>query len=356
MKTAWMIYGANGYTGELIARRAVEQGQRPVIAGRSRAKVEQLAKELNLEFRVFGLDNPAQIAENITDMNVVLHCAGPFSVTAEPMMRACIQSKVNYLDITGEIKVFELAQSLNAQATAAGVVLCPGVGFDVVPTDCVALRLSELLPDATHLNLGFDSRGGFSPGTAKTSVEGMADGGKMRVDGKIVTVKLAADVKTIDFGDGKKQAMTIPWGDVSTAFHTTGIPNVKTFVPAPPSFIRVTKLANLIRPILGLNAVQNFLKDQIDKRIKGPNEHERTTQPTFVWGQARNAKGQTVTVRIKTAHPYQLTIASALAIATDLVKRSDVKGTYTPARLMWSGFVESLPGSGKLAVERSNGK
>lgn len=351
MKTNWMIYGANGYTGELIARRAVAQGQKPVIAGRSQAKVEQLAKELGLEFRVFGLDNPSDIENHISDLNLVLHCAGPFSVTAEPMMRACIKTKVNYLDITGEIKVFELAQSLDSQAKEAGVVLCPGVGFDVVPTDCVAMKLKETLPDATHLSLGFDSRAGFSPGTAKTSIEGMAEGGKVRRNSQINTVKLAYGVKQIDFGDGVKQAMTIPWGDVSTAYHTTGIPNIETYIPAPDGLIRFSKIANWVRPLLGLQAVQIFLKKQVDKRIQGPTEHERATLPTFVWGHARNGKGETATVRIKTKHPYELTIDSAVTIASHLVHRTDAAGAYTPAKLMGSKFVESLPGSGLLTVE-----
>jgi short subunit dehydrogenase-like uncharacterized protein len=346
-----MIYGANGYTGELIARRAVAQGHKPVIAGRNRAKVEQLAKELGLQSRVFGLDSASEIQNNIKDLNLVLHCAGPFSITAEPMMRACIQSKVHYLDITGEIKVFELAQSLNEQAKAAGVVICPGVGFDVVPTDCVAMKLKETLPDATHLILGFDSRGGVSPGTAKTSIEGMGEGGKVRRKGQIKTVKLAYGVKQIDFGDGFKQAMTIPWGDVSTAYHTTGIPNVETYIPAPDGLIRFSKIANWVRPLLGLNDVQNFLKKQVDKRIQGPTEEERATLPTFVWGHARNAKGETATVRIKTKHPYELTIDSAVTIASHLAQRTDTAGAFTPARLMGSKFVESLPGSGPLTVE-----
>lgn len=351
MKNGWMIYGANGYTGELIARRAVADGQKPVIAGRSQSKVEALAKELGLEFRVFGLDNPAQIAQQIKDMTLVLHCAGPFSVTAEPMMKACIIAKSHYLDITGEIKVFELAQSLNKQATDAGIVICPGVGFDVVPTDCVAMKLKELMPDATHLSLGFDSAAGFSPGTAKTSVEGMAEGGKVRRNRIIETVKLAYKVQQINFGNGSKNAMTIPWGDVSTAYHTTGIPNIETFIPAPANLVWASRFANLVKPLLGLNSVQDFLKAQIDKKVKGPTEAERKKQSTYVWGHATNAKGESKTVRVKTAHPYELTIQAAFAIASHLARRTDVAGALTPARLMGSGYVETLPGSSKFAVD-----
>ena len=172
----WMIYGANGYTGELIAREAVRQGLRPILAGRNQSKVEALAQELALEFQAFGLDDIDLISAQLRGLHLVLHCAGPFSLTSKPMMQACIHAGAHYLDITGEIAVFEWAQSLNTQAQKANVVLCPGVGFDVIPTDCIAAALKDALPDATHLALGFDSKTGLSPGTAKNSTEGMAEG------------------------------------------------------------------------------------------------------------------------------------------------------------------------------------
>lgn len=173
----WMIYGANGYTGEMIAREAAKRGMRPILAGRNEAAIAELANKLSLPSRVFSLSNEAEILQGLNEVDLVLHCAGPFSETAEPMMMACLQTKTHYLDITGEISVFELAQSLGGKAKKQKVVLCPGVGFDVIPTDCVAARLHELLPDATHLALGFDSRSGLSAGTAKTTVEAMKLGG-----------------------------------------------------------------------------------------------------------------------------------------------------------------------------------
>ena len=124
-------------------------------------------------------------------------------------MAACLATHAHYLDITGEISVFEHSRTLDAAARAAGIVVCPGVGFDVIPTDCVAAALKAALPDATQLALGFDSRSGFSPGTAKTSVEGLAQGGKVRKDGRIISVPLAYKTRRIDFGDGEKLAMTI---------------------------------------------------------------------------------------------------------------------------------------------------
>lgn len=346
----WMIYGANGYTGELIVREAARRGLKPVLAGRRRDSVEALAATLGLEARVFDLDDVAALTGQIEGHALVLNCAGPFSATAAPMMEACLRARAHYLDITGEIAVFELAQSLNARAQDAGVVLCPGVGFDVIPTDCVAAALKQALPDATHLALGFDSRSGFSPGTAKTSVEGLAQGGKVRRDGRIVTVPLAWEVRSIDFGDGEKQAMTIPWGDVSTAYHTTGIPNIQVFIPGSPRMIASARRANYVRPILGLAWVQKLIKARIGKTVRGPSEEKRAQMPTFVWGEAINARGQKKTARIRTDNGYSLTVTGSLAVVEHLMTTRPAGGAYTPARLVGADLVGRLPGSGPLQI------
>ncbi|CAD5110439.1 saccharopine dehydrogenase family protein [Zestomonas carbonaria] len=346
----WMIYGANGYTGELIAREAARRELAPVLAGRNRESVEALARELGLEARAFGLEDASALAGQIQGHSLVLNCAGPFSATAAPMIEACLRAGAHYLDITGEIAVFELAQSLNGRAQQAGVVLCPGVGFDVIPTDCVAAALKAALPDATHLALGFDSRSGFSPGTAKTSVEGLAQGGKVRRDGRIIGVPLAYKVRRIDFGDGEKEAMTIPWGDVSTAYHTTGIPNIEVFIPGSPGMIANAKRANHIRPLLGISWVQKLIKARIARTVKGPSEEKRAQMPTFVWGEAVNARGESRTARIRTANGYSLTITGSLAVVEYLMKHQPAGGAYTPARLVGADLVTNLPESGPLQI------
>ena len=201
----WMIYGANGYTGDLIAREAKRQGTAPVLAGRSAAKIAALARELNLPSKAFGLETPSGIAAALRGVRLVLNCAGPFSKTAGPLLRACIAAKAHYLDITGEIDVLEDAHRFDADAKAAGVVLCPGAGFDVVPTDCVALMLKKALPEATELALGFEVSGQrMSPGTAKTLVEGLGKTGKIRRAGRIVDCPLGRGLRRIDFGRGAK--------------------------------------------------------------------------------------------------------------------------------------------------------
>lgn len=349
--THWMIYGANGYTGELIAREARRRHLTPVLAGRRRDRLEALARELELPFRVFGLDDPAALSAQLRGMALMLHCAGPFSATSAPMVEGCLAQRCHYLDITGEIPVFEHAHAQDARARQAGVVLCPGVGFDVIPTDCVAAALKQALPDAVKLALGFDSRSGFSPGTAKTAVEGMAAGGRVRRHGQLVSVPLAYQVRRIDFGDGEKLAMTIPWGDVATAWYSTGIPDIEVYIPGSPRLIANARRANLIRPLLGLKPVQALLKRRIGKTVKGPDEATRAQLPTYVWGEAVNAAGQKKTARIRTANGYSLTVSGALTVVESLLASAPTGGYYTPSKLLGPDLVTRLPGSGPLVVD-----
>jgi short subunit dehydrogenase-like uncharacterized protein len=351
MSQAWMIYGANGYTGELIAREAVRRGLAPVLAGRSETKVAPLARELGLEHRCFELVDRAAVQAGLSGMALVLHCAGPFSATARPMMEACLETRTHYLDITGEIAVFELAHGLDAQARRSGVLLCPGVGFDVVPTDCLAASLKAALPDATRLALGFDSRGGMSPGTARTSVEGLAQGGRVRREGRVVAVPLAWRTRRIDFGDGEKLAMTIPWGDVSTAWHSTAIHDIEVYIPASPKLVARLKRMNWVRPLLGLGPVQSWLKGRVGRTVRGPREEQRARTPTFVWGEVENDAGQRVTGRIKVANGYDVTVQAALGIVERVLKMQRIAGHLTPSQLVGREFVEQLPGSGPIRIE-----
>ncbi len=347
----WMIYGANGYTGELIAREAQRRGLTPILAGRNQAVIVALATELDLAHCSFGLEDSVSIAAALKEVDLVLHCAGPFSSTARPMIDACLSTGVHYLDITGEIAVFEYAHARHELARQASCVLCPGVGFDVIPTDCVAARLKDVLPDATHLALGFDSRSGFSPGTAKTSVEGLAQGGKVRRDGRIVDVPLAYRVRRIDFGDGEKLAMSIPWGDVSTAWHTTGIPNIEVYVPGSPSVVAWARRANALRWLIRRPVVQGLIKRRIGKKVRGPDARQRDALPTYVWGEARNAAGIVRSARVKTANGYALTVSGALAVVEHLFQNSPAGGAYTPSRLVGMDLLARLPGSGELRID-----
>ncbi|MCH8532447.1 MAG: saccharopine dehydrogenase NADP-binding domain-containing protein [Saccharospirillum sp.] len=345
MTTNWMIYGAYGYSGELIAREAATRGLKPVLAGRSADKVKALATELGLEARVVDLSDSKGLEAALADVELVLHCAGPFSATSAPMLEACLNTRTHYFDITGEIDVLEHAHSaaIAQRARDAGVMVCPGVGFDVVPTDCLAAKLKAALPDATELDLAFKAGGSMSPGTAKTSVEGMAGLTKVRRDGRIVETPLLT--RELPMGGKQRTAMSIPWGDVSTAFVSTGIANVTVYVPvAKRTVTRIRRLQSL-RWFLGMGWVQSLMKNRITKSVKGPSAEQRAKTRTDLWGEVRNAQGKAVSAHFDTPNGYDLTITAPLAIV-QAVLAGDVSatGSITPSQLMGPDFVWALPG------------
>jgi short subunit dehydrogenase-like uncharacterized protein len=351
MSGNWLLYGANGYTGELIAREAVKRGMRPILAGRSQVKVAKLAQELQCPSAAFRVDDHTALVSAIQNCTIVLNCAGPFSATARSIMQACLATHVHYLDITGEIEVFELAQSVDEKARRAGVILCPGVGFDVVPTDSVAVKLKQALPDATHLALGFESRSGLSRGTAKTAMESLGEGSKVRREGRIEATPLAVSTRRIDFGNGERLAVGIPWGDVSTAFYSTGIPNIEVFTSISPDGLKRQQRMNLFRPMLRSKIIQSWLKRRIERRLKPPDQTQRENNPTYVWGEARNAAGQVKTARLRTPNGYALTVSASLGILEHLLADPHCAGSITPTMLVGPDFVTTLPGCSDIRIE-----
>ena len=340
----WMIYGANGYTGRLAALEAVRRGQSPVLAGRNRPAVETLASDLGLESRVFDLSAGKEVRKGIAGMGAVLHCAGPFSKTSEPMVEACISEGVHYLDITGEIAVFEAVHALDDKARRADVVLLPGAGFDVVPTDCMASRLVEVLPSATSLRLAFEAGGGPSPGTAKTSLERLGQGGCVRRDGQLTEVPLAWKTRSIPFAHGRRQAVTIPWGDVYTAFVSTGIPDIEVYLALPPSSIAKLKRLRWLQGLLRTGAVKSFLKNRIEKKISGPSDNRRADTVVQIWGEVGSADGRKASAVMTTPNGYDFTVSASLGLVQHVLQKPVEGGFYTPSLLMGSGYAESLPG------------
>jgi short subunit dehydrogenase-like uncharacterized protein len=341
----FLIYGATGYTGTLVAREATRRGLRPTLAGRSPEKLAPLAGELGLEHRAFPLDPPTGVHDGIRRIHTLLNCAGPFSRTAGPLADACLTAGVNYLDITGEAAVFEALAGKGAEAKAAGVVLLPGVGFDVVPSDCLAAHLKRRLPTATRLVLAFRSAGRLSRGTALTALERAADGGLVRENGVLKRVPAAWKTRRIDFGDGQPvKAITIPWGDVATAYYTTGIPNVEVYLAAPWAVRAGARLSRYLGWPLRSNWVQGRLRRRIQAGPPGPTEAERRANRCAFWGEAADDAGRRVVARQETPDGYDLTVQAALAAVVRVLGGSVTPGFRTPAMAFGPDFVLDLPG------------
>lgn len=344
MSSNFLLYGANGYTGALIARLAVQRGLRPIIAGRNPEKVEPLSAELGLEYRAFSLDDEAAVDEALADVAVVLHCAGPFSQTSKPMVAGCLRTKTHYLDITGEVAVFEAIAARDAEAKAALVMLLPGVGFDVVPSDCLAAHLKARLFEPARLALGFQALGQISRGTATTMVEAQHRGGLVRRDGVLTPVAAAWKTRMIDFGQGPVEATTIPWGDVFTAFYSTGILDIEVYAAFPASTRRAMAASRYLGWLLSLPVVQNFQKRLIQKQPPGPTDAERAQGRSLLWGEVEDNSGKRLVSRLQSPEGYTLTALTALAIVEKVLAGQVAVGFQTPSLVYGADFILEIEG------------
>ncbi len=340
----WMIYGANGYTGELIVAEAVRRGMRPILAGRNAGKVQALATRFSLEHRVFGLEDAATVAAGVRGMSLVLHCAGPFFRTFEAMLAGCLAEKAHYLDITGEIAVFEGCARKDAEAKGVGITVMPGVGFDVVPSDCLAASLKAALPGATALELAFGGGAGLSRGTAKTAASGLGQGGAVRRGGKIRRVPMAYIVTEVPFHDKRRTVVSIPWGDVATAWRSTRIPDITTMLASPAGQIRFMKVARYIGPILSLGFVQRWIEARIDASPAGPDEAARAKSSMQLWGRVTDAAGTVVEGTLTTPEGYVHTSQSSVECVARMLAGGVAAGYQTPSLAFGAGFVSELPG------------
>ncbi|REK19016.1 MAG: saccharopine dehydrogenase [Planctomycetota bacterium] len=338
-----MIYGANGYTGQLIARLAVERGMRPTLAGRNHEAIAALAGELDCPFLSFSLENAAQIAPHLKDVAAVMHCAGPFSQTARQMMDACITTGTDYLDITGEIDVILAGVARSERAIGAEVALLPAVGFDVVPSDCLAAMLADRLPGASVLQLAFVGGGGLSAGTAKTMFESLPHGGRVRIDGEIRDVPNAWKTMEVPFRSGKVHCMTIPWGDVASAYYSTGIPNIEVYTAASRKQVARVRRFGFLLPLLGFKPIQKLGQSRIGKKVKGPSDDVRLKARSSLWGRVSDDQGKSIAATLETLSGYELTAQTSVAALERTLAREVPRGFSTASQAFGKEFILSFP-------------
>jgi short subunit dehydrogenase-like uncharacterized protein len=342
--STFLIYGAYGFTGKLIARLAVSNGHQPILSGRNAEKTKFLADELGLPWEAFDLTDTTTLKRILGNCNAIINAAGPYSATANAVMQACIDTKCHYIDITGEVDVFELGASLDAKAKEAGICIIPGCGFDVVPTDCMAAWLKSQLPDASHLELAFKGASSISRGTALTMVENIHRGGMIRKDAKLMPVPSAWKTRMIDFGKGPRLAMTIPWGDVSTAYYSTGIPNVMVYLGVNKAALRMARLSGLFKGLLSSKWMQKQMKNYVNKNVKGPSEQLMREARTLVWGEVRNSVGKSVQGLMETPEAYSLTAKTALMALEECLKLKSDPGFKTPSLAFGADFILKVEG------------
>ena len=343
----WMIYGATGYTGRLVIEEALRRGHFPLLAGRSLEKLIPLAREYGLKCVAFELDDVKVIAEAIADMDIVYHAAGPFVHTSDTMIRACLATHTHYLDITGEIPVFENTFRYYDAAAANQIALISGVGFDVVPTDCLGAYVARQVPAATHLNIGILGFAGASAGTTKSSFEMLATGSYKRRDGRLLMAPFYQGTRRIPMPQGQIEALAVPWGDLSTAYHTTGIPNINTYLVMPQAVRVMAQLGSGLGAFLmQRKAIRGLFNRLADRFAQGPDAQARQSNRAIMWAEASNEAGTTAQAWLVTPEPYEFT-ARAAVLAVERVAELRPRGALTPAQAFGADFVLDIAGTAR---------
>ncbi|OYD90070.1 hypothetical protein CDG76_32505 [Nostoc sp. 'Peltigera membranacea cyanobiont' 210A] len=345
MTSRVLLYGATGYAGKLIAESAKNNGLELILAGRNQSSLAAVANELSLDFRVFGLDDPQAIARSLEDIIAVINCSGPFSKTSKPLVDACLQTKTHYLDIAGEVPEFQALQARDAEAKSAGIMLLPGVGFGVVPTDCVAAYLKHKLAVATRLILIYETVGGVSQGTANTVLPTLHHIGVVREAGKLIPSRPASKRRKVDFGYGSVTAVTNPWrADIITAFQTTGILNIEVYTVFPNPVRFLMESSQYLGWLFNLSLFQSTLASLIKTLPTGPTVAERAKGQVRVIGIAEDETGQQVTAKLLGPEAYDFTALAAVAVIKRVIKGEVKVGFQTPASVYGADFVLEIPG------------
>ena len=343
MTSEFIIYGANGFLGQAIARLALQQGHRPLLAGRNEPAVTALANELGLDHLAFPLGDTRALDSALADLPLILNCAGPFSRTAETIADACIRTHTHYLDITGEVPVYTDLQRRDAQAKAAGVMLLPGTGFDVMATDCLALHLKQRLPSATHLTLAFhiDGPAPMPPGTVATVLEIASMGTYLRKEGIIQPASSLHAETRIDFGQGPLNARRLTWGDVFTAYYSTSIPNIQTYVAFPGKLLIKMRALEFIRPLLKYSRFRGFLQNRLPA---GPTPAQQAATRSHIWGKVEDNRGNTATARLHGPEAGVIWTSNAALLAIKRILDGDAPPGYqTPASAYGPNIVLEYP-------------
>ena len=344
----WLLYGANGFTGRLIAEEAVRRGHRPVLAGRSADKVRPLAERLGLSWAAFGLDDIGAITQAIAGNALVFHAAGPFVHTSEAMVTACIAKGAHYVDITGEIPVFVRTLDRDAEAKRSGVCLISGVGFDVIPTDCLARHVADQVLHARHLDIAFASPSKASAGTTKSMIEMLQRGSFVRREGALVPAPVAGDLRTFRFSDKERAAVAVPWGDLETAYKTTGVPNITTFMALPSALARGLRMFGpSIASVMRSDRIRGAALQWAERNAKGPDEELRRTGRSYFYASARDADGKRAEAWLETPEGYAFT-AKGGVLAVERILAENPVGALTPALAFGADFVLSVEGTKRL--------
>jgi short subunit dehydrogenase-like uncharacterized protein len=314
-----MIYGATGYTGRMAAEHANAAGTPVVLAGRSEATLAKLASELGVEYRVFGLDDAAAIDTGLAGISVLLNCAGPFMRTADALIKAAIRNGVHYLDTAAELDSYRLAELLDGEAMAAGVMLMPGGGGSVAMLGSLAGHGTERVANPRKIRIVLHVAGGLSRGSAISATENLTVETFKRMNGVLTPAE--ADIQPFDFGRRLVDCFRVTLPDLITIWRATGVPDIETFV-------HVTG--------------DGFPQGDLSLLPDGPSEEERLVNRYQALVEVTDDQGQVVRSLLDTVNGYTFTAMAAAEAGRRILAGEARPGFQTPARLFGNGFAQTI--------------
>jgi short subunit dehydrogenase-like uncharacterized protein len=339
-----ILYGSYGYTGQLIAQQCKNRKLNVILSGRNAEALRMQSQKTGYPFQVVNLSESDALRALLQKGKVLIHCGGPFQFTAVTMLEMCLQSQTHYTDITGEYQVFEMLAGYDGKGKSAGITIMPGTGFDVVPSDCLAVYLKQKLPAARNLSLAFKAQGGLSRGTASTMIEGLGHKSVVRENGKLIEVPMGDKVRYIDFGPFASRCLNIPWGDIVTAWHSTRIPNIEVYMSSSKQMIAAAKATRYLNWLLSSRWLKNLMRRRIAKTT-GPDERKRGRGKAFLWGKVWDDSGNSYTAGIETINGYALTAKTSVLIAEKILKNDFRPGFQTPGGAYGADLILEIEGT-----------
>ncbi len=353
----WVIYGANGFTGAQLVEEAQQRGLAPVLAGRSRASLERIAARhengLPMSIRVASLEEPQALNRLLEDANLVLNAAGPYARTAMPLVQASLDTGTHYLDVSGELPVVERIAACHEQAVMRDVMLMPAVGYAVAPSDCLALRAKQLVPDATRLRVALSHFDLFAAGSAKSMISLVQNEVRIRRHGAMTTVPVGELERDFDFGAGPSRCTAINWCDSFTAYYASGIPNIEVYLEAGAwerwMYLLSSRNSGLIQQPLvqaWLTAAADWwFPDHEDRRLVS----DLADRQRCMVVEATNDAGAGIQLRLTSPDPYRVTRDFAIAIVERVLAGDGLAGFQTPATVFGDTLLKS---ASALKIER----
>jgi short subunit dehydrogenase-like uncharacterized protein len=318
----WMLYGAAGYTGTLIAEHARQHGHQPVLAGRTAPGVTALAERLDLPCQQLSLDDPAALTAALAGVHLVLNAAGPFLHTAGPLADACLRAGVHYLDIGNELQVFRTLYDLDDRARQAGITIMPGVGFGVIATNCLARYVSDTVGGAALLEVATRAAATQQgPGVAATRQLNMPYGGWIRQAGHLQPCPLGSGTTTITLPGGPCLIMPLPTGDLEAAFQATGAADITAYGAVagdPPA----------------------------GTKTPDPPAGQHPAYLSYGWARATGPEGATTQAWLQTGESYAFTATASIRAVEETLARS-LSGALSPAAAFGADFVLTIPGTSR---------